>query len=206
MSSRSGIDFRTFLRVRDLRNIRRFNKRILHNNDTVASHSYYVTMLSLMIAERYNEITHSEQVDSSLCMINSLFHDAEECVLGDVITTTKYSNGSMKRAYDELKYEVFKDVMGHNQFRTLIAAMESKGRFSKELVICTLADKIEAQLTCLEEYVLYSNQQFRQIIDKYKLLINNIVNEDKVLHKIYHEILDEIAKSYLNGKYDLNEG
>lgn len=193
-------DFKTIYKLRDLRNIKRFSKRILHNNDTVASHSYYVGVLALLVAERYMELNKEAAVKPIDCLVIAMFHDAEESELGDLMTTTKYRTKSIADDYHQLSEQVLRDVIGNN---TNVSNLMFGDIGEQEHKICDFADKFEAYLTCIEEYNLYSNKQFESIINKYKIIINGIIEKDNTLQQIYQELSLMLNEFYLG--HTLNE-
>lgn len=182
-----------FFKIRDLRNITRFNKRLLHVNDTVSSHSYYVTVLSLLVSLEYIEKSGNISINPTSVMSYSLLHDIEESVLGDVLTPTKYRNTEYLNQYNKLKDDVIDDMLKGNEFLKSVELNE------QEKLVFKFCDMFEAYSTSMEEYYLYGNKQFEFISSNYKSKILDFVSVDSHLSAIFATLDSLLLRHVVNG-------
>lgn len=103
--------------VRRLDSVTRFSSIPVTFAETTTTHSYWVTLYSLMIwqvLEAYG--WKSGLPDLGEVLRYAVSHDAPESVTGDVVRTMKYSSKKMKEAVDEAEVVLVKKLMaGHVQ-------------------------------------------------------------------------------------------
>ena len=68
-----------------LKNIIRYNTRMKIRNESVAEHSFYVALISLMLCKEYKL---SEEITSQ-CVIKSILHDMPEIEINDITHDAK---------------------------------------------------------------------------------------------------------------------
>jgi 5'-deoxynucleotidase YfbR-like HD superfamily hydrolase len=96
--------------INRLRHIKRFSTALTLHKESVAEHSYYVSVYSWFISEWVKENT-SLQVDTALLLIRCLFHDLEEACTGDFPRPFKYRNSVLKSMIEQESEEVFKETV-----------------------------------------------------------------------------------------------
>lgn len=89
-----------FILNRRLAQIKRYHATPLHQNETVAEHSFYVAMIARAIcgvlAEKGIKVKTQEVLEKAL------IHDIEEMFSGDIIQPFKYSDPTLKGLIDKL--------------------------------------------------------------------------------------------------------
>lgn len=83
--------------VRRLDYVNRYSSIPVVHQESVASHSYWVTVYSLLIhREMFPGMGDMERA----IVVHALTHDMGECVTGDLVRTFKYSDPALKKAAD----------------------------------------------------------------------------------------------------------
>lgn len=188
------------LESRNLSNIQRFNTIYNSRKQSVAEHSYYVTLLSLLLTEELQR-DHNLEINTLDVIKYSLYHDIGEIYTGDIPFPYKksgyYSSLSEKLYLAEKfnyisdpKFSVIDYVLEENQ---LIPNEESQ---RLEFRIFKLCDMLELSIHCVEDYergnsrieqtlyfsIDYILKNFRDIVDKsvtVKALIEKFTENNK---------------------------
>jgi 5'-deoxynucleotidase YfbR-like HD superfamily hydrolase len=134
---------------RQLANIQRCSTTRRIKQQSVAEHSYYVAVISLLLAQELKG-----DVDLGLLLQKALFHDLEEAMTGDIIYPLKHSSPEVNATLEEITVEYCRKIFEkkfpkYEHFRGI-------QRFSKdgyEGEIVRLADAIELMVYCYEEFV-----------------------------------------------------
>lgn len=87
-------------------NISRWSLMRCSQRESVLEHSAIVTILSFLIAEIARKNGHEVSSDKMLGL--AIFHDASECLLGDVVTPVKYANEVISSEFKKLEAEAEK--------------------------------------------------------------------------------------------------
>jgi len=122
--------------IRALDNIKRWLLYDTHNKQTVASHSFYVALLTKDICEEYG----LSQEDTLEAIIYALYHDAPEAVTGDVPYSAKRKHPEIEKALRKAEDTIYKEL--NIERRDEIKA------------IVKLADVLEAYHYCKAEVAL----------------------------------------------------
>lgn len=109
--------------------VRRFHTERMLDRDTVARHSFHVTLLCLYL----------EPEASGNLLRAALFHDLPERETGDTPAPTKWANGDLKRALDVAESAVKHSYALHVDLT------------DEERMVLKWADYLDAALTCLDE-------------------------------------------------------
>lgn len=193
----------SMMELRKLKTIRRFNLREMIQTDTDASHSYYTTILAIDIADYINKTTNYKfsTEEFAALMIEALYHDSEESILGDVITPTKYSEANFS------EYLVAYRALTNTIRTSMLVSLPGVGLIDKNYTttitlgdwVLKLADKLEAYTTSSEEIWL-GNKFFVPIRDSILSAISKILFEVRVSDDFaeYSETLIEYVNSYRN--------
>jgi 5'-deoxynucleotidase YfbR-like HD superfamily hydrolase len=94
----------TMRQLYQMDNIIRYNTTPRHKNETVATHSYYVALFSMMLC---NELNVSSLVRSKAIAI-ALVHDIPEVIINDVTYEAKQHMPDVKAALEKYEQEVIK--------------------------------------------------------------------------------------------------
>jgi hypothetical protein len=93
--------------ISSLANIPRFSLYARSRDESVAEHSYYVTLYSLIIAEELNaECKRAEErVDTGDVLKTALLHDLGECMIGDINGVFKTEHAHAEWRFQLKQYE-----------------------------------------------------------------------------------------------------
>ena len=155
-----------------LKNIIRYNSRTTFTKESVAEHSYYVTLFALKIMDDYN-FQNSEFREKVL--IKALLHDLPEIELNDITHDVKVKLG----LYDYFKtYEEEYFKKNYNKYSTLMNKCDDK----KIDLIVHLADIYSVIQFCNRELQLCNSTDELRII--YEDAINRSKNTINELEKL----------------------
>ncbi len=155
--------FGFFERLKTMSSIQRFGTLPMIQSESVASHSYNVAILSLMITDYDPEI----QIDRELLLRKALFHDFEETILSDIPHPIKhrFKGGKLGQLLEEIvpelvENEIFKELPPHLRDRYARVTITSKEGVEGEMVAA--ADAMDIVMTAVRELKL-GNRYFEHI-------------------------------------------
>ena len=154
--------------IYQLKNLVRYNTRLRLKDETVAEHSFYVSLLVLKLCEIYNldeDITYK-------CLVMAVLHDMPEIELNDITHDVKerLNLRPMLKTYED---EYFK-----KNFKKYSALLYSQGI---EKTIVDIADAYSVKQYVLSEMTL--GNKSKDMTDIYNEIENRINTLLKVLHK-----------------------
>jgi 5'-deoxynucleotidase YfbR-like HD superfamily hydrolase len=184
--------FAFFERLKTMSSIKRFGTLPMIENESVASHSYNVAIMSLMIADYEPEL----KVNRETVLRKALFHDFEETILSDIPHPIKhrFKGGKLglllKEIVPELiEHEIFKELPERLKRLYVRTALEAKQDLEGQIV--SAADAMDIIMTSLRELKM-GNRYFENIFEVgIKLL-------DKYGHFQFARLFAESAKRYRN--------
>jgi hypothetical protein len=95
--------------VRRLDSTIRYNSIPVYQQESVATHSFWVSFYALLVHKQlYPE--QDSMLESSV-LKHALLHDIGECLTGDVVRTFKYSSQKFKEAVDLAEYNMVEKYM-----------------------------------------------------------------------------------------------
>ena len=193
-------DFLSFLKkARRLSAIERCSNTPHIQRYSVAEHSYYTALLSLLFADIENSSLNIEsRYDTSEVIKNALIHDLEESITGDILYPFKHGNEQLrpllKEAIEEcVDKELFIGLPENIQEYYKKLWCESKNS-TKEGRLVEAMDKLEVLLFAVSEVDMGNNVLFDQII---KTAINVIKSNHKNIKSLM-VVVDSIEKKYVN--------
>ncbi len=136
--------------------------------ETVASHSFEVSLIALIMAEEVNSLCGKVDVEKVLKM--SLIHDIPEAVMGDIVKWVKSRLGS---DVESLELEALREL-GLSRYAPLITEL-NKGE-SLEALIVKLADYASTSLQSLR----YFKAGYAEVKD---IAMNNVKAINELLSK-----------------------
>jgi len=134
----------------------RFNTTPRIINQSVACHSYFVSLISLFICEKMKLSDES----TLKCLKMSTIHDLAEAELGDIIYPVRVKFEKLNEILDEEERNVIENKLGE-QYRDLFDEFEECKTI--EAIIVKLSDAMEANIYCKEE-VNMGNKNMKKII------------------------------------------
>src|SRR4051812_12443277 len=157
--------FAFFERLKTMSSIRRFGTLPMIEVESVASHSYNVAIMALMIADYQPELN----ADRESLLRKALFHDFEETILSDIPHPIKhrFQGGKLGRQLEEIvpaliRDEVFKELPPDLRDRCTRAALTAKE--GPEGRIVAAADAMDIVMTSLRELKM-GNRYFHDIFE-----------------------------------------
>ena len=151
------------LNHRRLAHIQRYNTTPVAIRESVAEHSYFVTMYVWMLCEYL--IDRGEKIDVLKAMKRGLIHDIEESISGDIIMTFKYKNKEFAESLQKLNLasmeELTKDLPDKLS-KEIKREWEDAKDLTKEGFIVKAADKLSLMTYCIEQLRI-GNKYFEPI-------------------------------------------
>jgi 5'-deoxynucleotidase YfbR-like HD superfamily hydrolase len=157
--------FGFFERLKTMSSIKRFGTLPMIEIESVASHSYNVAIMALMIADYDDEL----KVNREALLRKALFHDFEETILSDIPHPIKhrFKGGKLGQLLKEIvpeliENEIFKELPDKLKQQYVRAALSAKEDVEGQIVAA--ADAMDIIMTSLRELKL-GNQYFDRIFD-----------------------------------------
>jgi putative hydrolase of HD superfamily len=157
--------FAFFERLKTMSSIRRFGTLPMLESENVASHSYNVAIMALMIADYEPDL----KADRESLLRKALFHDFEEAILSDIPHPIKhrFKGGKLGRLLKEIvpelvENEIFKELPDGLKDRYVKDALGAKEDLEGRIV--SAADAMDILVTSLRELKL-GNRYFDRIFD-----------------------------------------
>jgi 5'-deoxynucleotidase YfbR-like HD superfamily hydrolase len=157
--------FGFFERLKTMSSIKRFGTLPMIEIESVASHSYNVAIMALMIADYDDELV----VNREALLRKALFHDFEETILSDIPHPIKhrFKGGKLGQLLKEIvpeliENEIFKELPDKLKRQYVRAALSAKEDLEGQIVAA--ADAMDIIMTSLRELKL-GNQYFDRIFE-----------------------------------------
>jgi putative hydrolase of HD superfamily len=167
VSSDPSVDslFAFLERLKTMSSIQRFGTLPMIQSESVASHSFNVAILALLIADYDPEL----EADRELLLRKALFHDFEETILSDIPHPIKhrFQGGKLGKLLKEIvpgliQDEIFKELPPELRERCTRAALSAKD--GPEGRIVAAADAMDIVMTSLRELKM-GNRYFQHIFE-----------------------------------------
>ncbi len=183
---------------RRLSNIIRFNTRPRLMHESVATHSFYVGLYTIILSDY--AVKKGIQVDIIKAVKRALLHDIEESIAGDVQKQIKHQ---MLEAYNKISdmviVRILENLPSEIKENYLIEALSFKETLDKgeqdiESLIVNIADDISGVVYCKEELNL-GNKYFEHILTDYikRLKI-------KCVDTVFEEMCSSLERELSSGK------
>ncbi len=157
--------FGFFERLKTMSSIKRFGTLPMIEIESVASHSYNVAIMALMIADYEDGLNISREV----LLRKALFHDFEETILSDIPHPIKhrFKGGKLGQLLKEIvpeliENEIFKELPDRLKKLCVNAALSAKEDTEGQIV--GAADAMDIIMTSLRELKL-GNRYFERIFE-----------------------------------------
>ncbi len=172
------------INARKLNNIGRWANEFLHQRASVAEHSFLVAQLAQLLG--FIEESNGNVVNWKVLYRKALNHDLPEAVMGDVISTTKNINKSVKETLEDVERKLVEDELLASiepHYRELYREAIFDGKDdSLEGMILSAADNIDALLECVLEIKLANKDPF---LAKYYTILDKIIAIDNISSKYF---------------------
>lgn len=175
---------KTWLKLRNLNELKRFNIRVTLHSQNVSSHSLFVGILAHSLCEEIKN-KFNYKLNPYYTLLAALSHDFEESELGDILIPSK---NHISNVYEGLSREIKENLFRNLNIKFLLTPLEE--------IIIKFSDKLEGYVYCLEEVSL-GNNSFRDIAESYRESLSEIINS----------LREEELREYFRGKVEevLNE-
>ena len=185
MSQRRGFRSVFSLIHNRLSNIIRYNNTPTIHKESVAEHSYFVALYSMMLADRLKSI------DKVKIMQMALIHDVEEIISGDFPYKLKVDNKEFSDALEKINLisisSIFKDYEEY-----IVLWKELKEQITIESKVVKIADEISALIYATSEVNLGNSFMVPMCIEMKSNLA--AISDDKMFEFITEEF---DANSYI---------
>ena len=144
----------TFILNRRLAQIKRYHATPLHQNETVAEHSFYVAI----IARALCSIVPDKKINILQVVEKALIHDMEEMFTGDIIQPYKYYDQKLKKLINRINDTMVKKAFEGlppklaAHFTDLWSTYHQDKKIEDKIV--KIADKLSLVAYCLEQIQL----------------------------------------------------
>ena len=157
--------FAFFERLKTMSSIKRFGTLPMIESESVASHSYNVAIMALMVADYDPDL----KVDHEALLRKALFHDFEETILSDIPHPIKhrFKGGKLGQLLKEIvpeliENEIFKELPERLKRLYVRSALDAKEDLEGEIVAA--ADAMDIVMTSLRELKM-GNRYFENIFE-----------------------------------------
>jgi len=153
--------------LRKLKHIIRCSTYRRIHDENVAEHSYYVSILAMMIADELNTLPeYAGKISVEKVIRNSLLHDADEALTGDIIFPVKHHNKHIHEAIKSTASFMWDELFkGLPQSVQMYKEIASDCKKDLEGSCVALADMLELCLYCYEEVSL-GNTNMKEIMSR----------------------------------------
>lgn len=155
---------------RRLSSIIRYNTTPKFFNESVAQHSYYVVLYSMVLMDLI-EKEFNETFDHERVLTFAAVHDTEECFSGDIVRNVKKK---MEDKFNEIALEtlhlVFETLPNYDKY---IELWKEHFKKSKEYYLVYAADLLSAVVYSMEEEKM-GNHYMKPIVENNLSLIKDI--------------------------------
>lgn len=159
--------------------IHRFNTTFRIKNESVASHTFFVMLISRELCKKYEEKFHAH-LDLLKIYEMGLIHDIPEMKLGDVTHEVKMQHAEIKTAIDNCEISELRKIFSADDGRSEYMYTEFTNNNNIETRIVHLADVLSVILYIENEMSLGNRNVESMYIDTLALC-----------SKLYNEIFDD---------------
>lgn len=197
-------DFKIFMNYRRLKDIKRCNNFPVINQEDVAQHSFYTTMLAMILADEYNTwaVDHNKYplqykypiAKTETVIRKALTHDLEEAFTSDIPWNIKHMNGEVCEVVIKAINERIDQVYENCQTMELYHEMGTKCKEGLEGQFVEIADMLELGIYCWEE-VSKGNQFLQSMVDKCVRLLQGYETLLKA-SPLFKSLMDLLTSKY----------
>lgn len=167
-----SVNASTIINLRRLKEVGRCNNFFTLKKEDDAQHSYYVAIISELIAEDYNSNVNEDELKFNIGVLlkKALFHDIEESFIGDIPHNIKHSDKQTGELIDKAVNKKIDEVIEDD----LIKERNKTAKQGFEGQLIDLVDMLELAFYSLEEIVKGNNS----MIPLYKKAVRIVKEKD----------------------------
>ena len=185
------------IKTRNLSQIERCSNTPHIRPYSVAEHSFYICLYTMLFADLENQRNTSITYDTKTAIQKALIHDLEESITGDILYPIKRENARLEPVLDSViedcvNEELFKELPKVIQKSYIGLWMNSKDVTIEGQLVAAM-DKFEIMIYSLFELQI-GNNMFKKM---FKKAIEIIRKNHKAISSL-QEAVDEIEKTFLH--------
>ena len=187
--------YKLFMNCRRLRHIKRCNNFSVINPTDVAQHSYFTTMLAMLLIDEFNEYkgsNSSRAVDTELLLRKCLVHDFEEAFTSDIPYTVKHMSSEVSAGLSDGVDSCMRSLIG--RYNSVMKSWDNYRRTCKngvEGLIVAFCDMLELSLYCYEELCI-GNRSITPILDNCNSYLDDLLSQ--VVMELYDKDLNYLKE------------
>lgn len=201
-------DLKIFMNYRRLKDIKRCNNFPVVNQEDVAQHSFYVTLLAMALADEYNtwagdinmgyhpfDVEHQYMIAKTEIVIRkALTHDLEESFTSDIPWNIKHMSEEVHEVITEAINQRIDKAYENSRTMELYHDIGSKCKDGFEGRFVEIADMLELGVYCWEEKAK-GNHFLQPMIDKCVRLLKSYPEYDTLLEAspLFKSLMDLIV-------------
>lgn len=182
-------DINIFMNYRRLRHLQRCNNFLRISPEDVAQHSYFTTMLAMIIADEYNLAVEAAQKKSDgysqyekanveIVMRKALMHDTDEAITSDIPYNVKHITPEFNAEMEKVLSSMTKETLeGCSELYERYWYLANTCKEGLEGKIVDLADMLELATYCWEEYAA-GNTMMKGLLDR---AVNYLQTKDTII-------------------------
>lgn len=176
-----------------LTNITRFASTFTMHKENVASHSFFVTYIAMMLCDVWNEESVDNQVDTERVLRIALLHDIEESFSGDLISSMKNRNKEFAAAVQKVNLEMMDEIFGEwgQEYKDLWA----ENKMTREGKIVHIADTL-ALLCYVSSEVDLGNRQMIPVFSRAIKRVCSTILEDSDWTIVHQRLVECVTEFY----------
>ena len=179
-------DLKIFMNYRRMKEIKRCNNFPVINQEDVAQHSFYTTLLAMTLADEYNtwaadanfgyhpfDVEHQQPVvNTEVVVRKALLHDLEESFTSDIPWNIKHMTPEVHETLTKAIEQKINSIYEGSQTMEMYHEINRKCKDGFEGEFVNLADMLELGIYCWEEYIK-GNHYLKSMLDKCIYLIKS---------------------------------
>lgn len=181
-------DLKVFCNYRRLKEIKRCNNFPVVNKEDVAQHSFYVTLLAMVVADEYNQYVashnsayHPYDVENLMNVVKiepllrkALLHDVEESFTSDIPWNVKHADEETHKVIERAIAKKLEDSYEGSKSMKLYQEIGTRCKDEFEGKFVDICDMLELSQYCFEE-VAMGNSYIKPLLDKANRLVKSHV-------------------------------
>ena len=184
-------------RLYRLRLLKRFSIRAVNTQTSPAEHSWYVAVLALYIAKRYNasDLSEKDQLyDISSLLTKAMLHDAPEVITSDIVHFIKHFNPATERVMVEIENEAIDNSLLGDMDSSIKPFFEYNIKNAKddtlEGKLVSLCDLLEIGYYTVNERTVGNIQKW--VDEVFKGICDLVESQVEAYHPVLQEIIGEL--------------
>lgn len=172
-------------RTSQLRNIVRYSNGPRHHDESVAEHSYYTALYTLLMCEASNADGGTPKLDVNLAVRKAVLHDLDECISGDFVRSFKMSRPGLCEAIESAAFaqlpEIFFALTSHDASAS--ARLAEEAQFGKD------HDTLEGSVVAFADFLSVLSYAIQEVDSGNDAIVRHLVGLTKYLESFEKRLL-----------------